>query len=237
MEVHHHPEVGKKTFKEYLLEGLMIFIAVTMGFFAESIREHISDSNKELEYARSLAEDLRTDTARINHALRLDTFYLKMSDTLMTLMLDPPAEQVGIAKAYNIMWITEDEEDVNFSDRTYDALKSSGEMRLIHSSKVSDAIQHYENGVRNCISQGAYYEMEVSKMAEACAHIFKPRFRVRPHGGQPLYFGTKDPAEFDTYCTHLLFYEGVLDSYIRMIKTQKKSAVAILALLQNQYDL
>jgi hypothetical protein len=32
MEVHHHPKVEKKNFKEYLLEGLMIFIAVTMGF-------------------------------------------------------------------------------------------------------------------------------------------------------------------------------------------------------------
>jgi hypothetical protein len=39
MEVHHHPDVEKKSFKEYLLEGLMIFIAVSLGFFAEQIRE------------------------------------------------------------------------------------------------------------------------------------------------------------------------------------------------------
>ena len=31
MEVHHHPKVEKKNFKEYLLEGLMIFLAVTLG--------------------------------------------------------------------------------------------------------------------------------------------------------------------------------------------------------------
>jgi hypothetical protein len=46
MEVHHHPEVEKKGFKEYILEGLMIFLAVTMGFFAETIREDISDRAK-----------------------------------------------------------------------------------------------------------------------------------------------------------------------------------------------
>jgi hypothetical protein len=39
MEVHHHPTVDKKNFKEYFLEFLMIFLAVTMGFFAENIRE------------------------------------------------------------------------------------------------------------------------------------------------------------------------------------------------------
>jgi len=31
MEVHHHPHVEKKNFKEYFLEFLMIFLAVTMG--------------------------------------------------------------------------------------------------------------------------------------------------------------------------------------------------------------
>jgi len=45
MEVHHHPQLEHKPkpWKEYLLEGFMIFIAVMMGFFAENLREHISD--------------------------------------------------------------------------------------------------------------------------------------------------------------------------------------------------
>src|SRR5882762_10075503 len=48
MEVHHHPNVEKKNFKEYLLEGLMIFLAVTMGFFAESLRENIANHEREI---------------------------------------------------------------------------------------------------------------------------------------------------------------------------------------------
>ncbi|HLX93198.1 MAG TPA: hypothetical protein VKR32_16050 [Puia sp.] len=43
MEVHHHSRVEKKKFKEYFLEFLMIFFAVTMGFFAESYRKHLGD--------------------------------------------------------------------------------------------------------------------------------------------------------------------------------------------------
>src|ERR1019366_10119074 len=54
MEVHHHPEVEKKGPKEYLLEGLMIFLAVTMGFFAENLRERVTDQNREKEYMRSM---------------------------------------------------------------------------------------------------------------------------------------------------------------------------------------
>ena len=37
-EAHHHPKVEKKNLRDYLLEWLMIFIAVTLGFFAESLR-------------------------------------------------------------------------------------------------------------------------------------------------------------------------------------------------------
>ncbi len=36
MEVHHHLHVERENFKEYFLEFLMIFLVVTLGFFAES---------------------------------------------------------------------------------------------------------------------------------------------------------------------------------------------------------
>ncbi len=62
MEVHHHPHVEKKNFKEYLLEGLMIFLAVTMGFFAENIREHFSDKKNEKQIIAALKKDLVKDT-------------------------------------------------------------------------------------------------------------------------------------------------------------------------------
>src|ERR1700712_2861915 len=63
MEVHHHPDLHhkEKPWKEYLLEGLMIFVAVTMGFFAESLREHIA--NKDKEIIASLVRDVKKDTS------------------------------------------------------------------------------------------------------------------------------------------------------------------------------
>src|SRR5437870_2335476 len=65
MEVHHHPHVEKKSFKEYLLEGLMIFLAVTMGFFAENIRENIVNREKEKHYIKNIIADLKSDTTNI----------------------------------------------------------------------------------------------------------------------------------------------------------------------------
>ncbi len=71
MEVHHHPNVEKKNFKEYLLEFLMIFLAVTMGFFAESIRENLADHSKEKEYIQSMIADLKNDTSMLRDVIDL----------------------------------------------------------------------------------------------------------------------------------------------------------------------
>src|ERR1700686_354541 len=64
MEVHHHPDLRhrRKRWKEYFLEFLMIFLAVTLGFFAESYRESLGDKKKEKGYIRSMIEDLKNDS-------------------------------------------------------------------------------------------------------------------------------------------------------------------------------
>ena len=71
MEVHHHPQLTHrpKPWKEYLLEYLMIFLAVVTGFFAESLREHNSERSKEKEYLTSMFAELRVDTARYHAQL------------------------------------------------------------------------------------------------------------------------------------------------------------------------
>ena len=73
MEVHHHPNLHHqaKPWKEYLLEFLMIFLAVTLGFFAENIREYISEGKKAKEYVLSFKEDLIKDTNNIDKVIVL----------------------------------------------------------------------------------------------------------------------------------------------------------------------
>ncbi len=66
MEVHHHPQLDHKPkpWKEYLLEGLMIFIAVMLGFFAENIREEITNSEHVRQLTSQLVQDLKSDAMR-----------------------------------------------------------------------------------------------------------------------------------------------------------------------------
>ena len=47
MEVHHHGHVHeKKKWKDYLFQFLMLFLAVTLGFFVENQREHYIENQR-----------------------------------------------------------------------------------------------------------------------------------------------------------------------------------------------
>jgi len=138
MEVHHHPEPGKKTFKEYLLEGLMIFLAVTMGFLAESLREYITDKEKERQYVSSLINDIKQDSANLAGAIEENKRKLKGLNVVLSLSkrnLDEPAnrkllyENAGNSISYYSSFSS--------NDATMMQLKNAGGLRLIRRSHSS----------------------------------------------------------------------------------------------------
>jgi hypothetical protein len=70
MEVHHSHHVGHtKKWKEYLLEFLMLFLAVSLGFLAENYRESYIEMEREHELAKSLYEEMRADSIDLEKAI------------------------------------------------------------------------------------------------------------------------------------------------------------------------
>ena len=55
----------KKGLKDYLLEFFLLFTAVTLGFFAENIRERIAEQQKKQELLAAVILDFETDKSII----------------------------------------------------------------------------------------------------------------------------------------------------------------------------
>lgn len=67
MEVHHpHHPTHKKKWSEYILEFFMLFTAVTLGFFAENLREEITEKHKIQELKRAIVYDLKKELKELN---------------------------------------------------------------------------------------------------------------------------------------------------------------------------
>jgi hypothetical protein len=153
MEVHHHPHVDsdshrKKNFKEYFLEFVMIFLAVTMGFFAESIREHLGDRSKEREYLSSMVSELQYDTTQYSHLVQELTYLRPILDSLYVNAKD--------AKRFNYVLLGKWNTPVNEQTTTYEPslttieqLKSSGNLRLIDDKIIARQIVGYAAYVQN----------------------------------------------------------------------------------------
>src|SRR5580698_9253363 len=144
MEVHHHPEVEKKGFKEYILEGLMIFIAVMMGFFAESIRENITNGEHAKQLTMQLVRDLKIDTASLNENILYEKKMGRRNDSLFTILQQPVDKidrkrmQQLILSAYNLKLFYP-------SLGAITAIKNELHIKQFANSKIAMYITSYED--------------------------------------------------------------------------------------------
>ena len=71
MEVHHpHHPTHKKKWSEYIIEFVMLFAAVTLGFFAENVREHQVIENKTHQNLESIIIDLKKDSVLVQDIIK-----------------------------------------------------------------------------------------------------------------------------------------------------------------------
>ena len=95
MEIHNHSHTARKKWNHYFWEFLMLFLAVTLGFFVENQREHYIEHKREKAYIRSLIRDLKQDTASVNHSAMLRTNVRNMVDSLLILLKTEKPQQVS----------------------------------------------------------------------------------------------------------------------------------------------
>jgi hypothetical protein len=143
MEVHHpHHPTHKKKWSEYIIEFLMLFAAVTLGFFAENQREHYVEGHREIQFMESLMEDLEKDKIEVNSAREYTTTQISNLDTAIRLLSKNNWTSENIKIFYRVSLKTGGNRPMTFIDKTSSQLKSGG-MRLIRDKEVSRLITEY----------------------------------------------------------------------------------------------
>src|ERR1700761_5208034 len=202
MEVHHHPQLHheKKPWKENFLEFLMIFLAGTMGFFAESLREHFINREKTAEYMQSLLVDMKSDTASIDQYLTGERKKAADYDSLLNCLKKPLRHDTAfLSKFYKVAYFTIGRNGMAFTDRIIGQLKNSENFRLISNSKVADAISAYSSGTAyvNTLSDVdnhfAYGSQDQARLL-----INFEVFRIALQTGQPVFDNTIDLINTDS---------------------------------------
>ena len=184
MEVHHHSHHPKK-WKEYITEFLMLFLAVTLGFFAENVREHQIEKHREISYLKNVHEDLQLDIKNIENVMSQNTVRLQAMDTLF--------------QAINNNTITN--EDVYYYIRNLalratfesshvglDQIKSAGGLRMIKNQEIVSGIQEYERMLNSIEKLENVRERTLEQARFKMAAVFEPTvsYEMLIHQGQGI---------------------------------------------------
>lgn len=250
MEVHHHPHVEKKNFKEYFLEFLMIFLAVTMGFFAENIREKISDHTKEKEYMSSMIQDLQADTATDAKKVKDFTSISKEIDTmLMCLKKDEPNASIINNIISDKFW---EYSGYSYNNRTIQGLKNAGNFRLIRNDAVADSILDYDNFM-NSIMITQYNDLKNTMFAykDVESKVFPYKELKNPNSyhlsrdfdssdfiitNKPTFI-TGNKELLSQYYNRLFIHEMLCHLFIGNLKYSSAYATRLIKFIQKKYHL
>ena len=141
------PASKKRSIRKYFIEFVMVFLAVTAGFFSENIREYFSEYSREGEYIRLVSEDLRQDIYALDSIINERKKKDAMLDSLLHLLNSPEIQKHGNELYYFARWSPRTYRFFSH-DRTLIQLRNSGEWRLIRKREVSNALQLYDEQIR-----------------------------------------------------------------------------------------
>ncbi|MEO6837156.1 MAG: hypothetical protein ABI185_02125 [Ginsengibacter sp.] len=241
MEVHHHPHVGNKKFKEYFLEFLMIFFAVTMGFFAESLREHITENKKEKEYINGIISDIKKDTATLSKVLKYYDMIIPVMDSSRKhfYKLQQPK---SIKTLMGIQVSLQGYKDFIYTDATLQQLKSSGGMLLIKNKSAVDSVLRYDSKVKTALID----EKVLGDLMVSMQHEMAGLFNMQPilesagrstnpveqkqivdslNNSLPDFLLTHDPAKIGQFYNDYTYYQTI-STLVKLQMTDLKNTAA-----------
>lgn len=238
MEVHHHGHAahGKKNWRSYLWEFLMLFLAVFCGFLAEYQLEHKIEKDRGRQYLRSFYEDLITDSAHFNSLIQhfedKMAVFQTMSPCYDSLMSDhPPENCFSRITGQTLVFL-----NMIYTDRTIAQLKNAGGLRLLK-KEDADSILLYDNRLR------VYKEDEMTGFQKVQNDLRELFSQLRDYATwkdtaqSPRITAVYGPKKdlLNTYFNELTIYFNFARARLNALLNIKKRNAGLIGYFKNKY--
>jgi hypothetical protein len=257
MEVHHHSHShGKKNWKAYFWEFLMLFFAVFLGFLAENQREHIVEHKRAEEYAKSLLTDLKNDTADLNKA----SFYIetanKMIDSLIEFeKIEGTSDKGGLF--YYYLKLSGWGYRIDWNKATINQLIYSGNLRYFTNTQLINKISLYSTTANTISTFDEIIETARDRAATYRDAFLNSQYNLlfSSFNMDDLYYGTnrsfidslknisiplfnKDPDLRNKYENAIISIKGNRNQLLtKFFPLAIKQATEVMELLKKEYHL
>ncbi len=232
MEVHHHPHIEKKNFKEYLLEGLMIFLAVSMGFIAENIREKTSEHEIEKRNMELIVDGLRGDTTQIRKVLGLNVKRVKLLDSILSFQSQNLNDTIVFHRFDIIFRKAVSSYVTRSNDAAYEEMKSSGSLRFIKKKILVDGLFNYSYANSWTKYSEESYNGATNSFVDAAAAFINFNNIV-----QHIDYKDRENMSLKFYNKALALKFIIENYYLSSLNSQWENAVQLIKLIQKEYHL
>ncbi|MEP7254179.1 MAG: hypothetical protein ABI666_00315 [Ferruginibacter sp.] len=245
---HHLHKAPGHGWKHYFFEFFMLFLAVTLGFFVENMREHYVERAREKEYIHSLIQDLKADTGFLKNAIAIHDQSNKMIDTLIKVLKNKDTGEAVKHAYFLARTIPFLDQSLLINDKTFEQMKSSGSLRLINDPAILDSISYYYGNYK-WVSEGPVV-MEIKNRQELFLTLEKlfdmGVFQEMLHSPSPFTpeypkstsaLLSKDDQVINSVCARYHFMYGTKKVLINSAEGLYSTASRLIILLQSKYNL
>jgi hypothetical protein len=173
MSIGSSSSTSKKEFREYFLEFFMLFAAVTLGFFAENIREYYGEREMEEKFIEVVIEDIDTDINSLKGIIKSQEKRILYEDSLIHLLAMRDFSNMN--NLYYYARVTSLRNFFQPSINGFQQLKNAGGLKMIEQHDVIKKIQHYENEIQKLIELQSISDGLLNVYRDKMATIFDGR--------------------------------------------------------------
>jgi hypothetical protein len=170
MEVHHHTHTERKKWTHYFWEFFMLFLAVTLGFFVENLREDLKNKKEIQSDMQSMVADLKSDVIYFDSVIMRNEYSCVMMDSLITQLNGDRANTSDIY--YLARTVTANFGYFYLNVKTFEQMKSSGALKLITPRSLLDSIADYYTSIQWVTSQAELMLMKVDGIHQGNSQLF-----------------------------------------------------------------
>ena len=158
MEVHAHSHTapasggtGRKKWTHYFWEFLMLFLALTLGFFVENQREHYIENGRAKEHAKNLYKEIYADSIVLQQKIAIRNIKEEQTTFFISYVKDSSLTNLSPRFYPAFTWSFLQSAQLLFepNDGILNQLRNSGELRYFKSSELQSKIGQLSVQVAN----------------------------------------------------------------------------------------
>jgi hypothetical protein len=235
-----------RKWNHYFFEFLMLFLAVTLGFFVDNVREGRAERQLELQHMQSLMADLRQDTLRFNKQIEEANMVISMCDSITQILDKSERTAHDQQRLYLLSRAMSPKIQPHFlNDRTFEEMRGSGTLRLINKNTVADSISTYYYFTKELVwlnelvltrfQQKVELESKIFRAALYEEMLDKKTFAFRALSGNPPLV-TNDKGVLNEFAVTIHYVSSVTAYKKNYLRRLKVNANRLLAILDKEYE-